>query len=137
VAEYCSAVHTHGADASDGHANNTNGVTETQSTTPQDNDATFASSMVYSASAASQDDDVIASVMSDVGPELRDDEVIATDYARRAAVATQAKLYSEALFEELEAEAFAPMLSTPKDATEAYGKADVANRVYEKTEVDA
>ena len=84
-----------------------------------------------------KDDDVIASVMSGVDLELREDEVIATDYARRAAIATQAKLHTEAMFEELETEAFTPMLSIQKDATDAYSKTSASSRLHEKTEVDA
>ncbi|WP_375172959.1 hypothetical protein [Pseudooceanicola sp.] len=54
----------------------------------------------------------------------RDDKVNAEDFARRAAISTQAKLHSEALFEELETEAFSLLLAKKPSPSEAYPKSE-------------
>ena len=88
-------------------------------------------------SAPKSDDTVIASVMANYEPEERDDKVNASDYARRAAIATQAKLKAEAMFDGFETEAFSPLLEIRKDADAAYSKSDAPFRYVEKQEVEA
>ena len=62
------------------------------------------------------------------GPEAdaRDDKVIAVDFARRAAIATQAKMKNETLLEDMVAEPFAPLTDLRANADAAYATADAA-----------
>lgn len=85
---------------------------------------------------APKDEEVISSVTSALQSEERDGKVNAADYARRAAIAMQSKLHSEALFEALEAEAYSPLLEK-QDADAAYAKSSMTERFVEKAEVQA
>lgn len=73
--------------------------------------------------------------------ELRENEVIAVDFARRAAIAAQAKSMAMSLLESVQTEndeTFAPLASKPVDSESAYAKSAPLNgRISDKVEKQA
>ncbi|WP_407493358.1 hypothetical protein [Pseudooceanicola sp. MF1-13] len=115
---------------------------ETQSSESTSTNTTGSNVYYYSRPTEAEADTGRASV--DTGDlTLRDDEVIAVDYARRAAIAAQAKAKVESLLDGLTADpkddsAYLQLSAGKADADGAYAKADAASPRYgEKVSYDA
>lgn len=72
-------------------------------------------------------------------PQRReDDKVVAVDFARRAAIAVQARAKAESLLEDLSEEPFAPLTRQVSDSAASYAKTEgYGARLYDKVETSA
>ncbi|WP_375172958.1 hypothetical protein [Pseudooceanicola sp.] len=83
------------------------------------------------------DEEIIASVLAAFEPKKEADKGAEEDFSRRAAMSTQAKLTSEALFEALETESFSQILESRQYVQDAYGKSNAQSRYAESAKLSA
>lgn len=108
---------------------------EEEAATADSSNGVGTSYAVYAANRAEEEAE--SSLVRDYDLAAREAAVNATDYARRAAIATQSKLHSEALFEQLEAEAFSPLVEQKSDSASGYGRSDVTRPFEDKADMNA